>query len=303
MSKLTPVIENIARAFVWEKPKWRIQRRASMVDLLSGFYEIKYMKVHAVALGGTAIKPRIEIYAQPKAPREQIKRIVYESVSKKISCTFIDCLGFKIHQNLSVGDKVKHKNLKGFGTLGGFVNDLYSPYRLAISNNHVFAQCNLANINDDLINLNSNSVFGGLHRFAVLKTPPAVNEIDAAVGWIYKEQRLFWKPRKPLSSGTPYRGMRVYKYGAATDYTEGIIQSIHAAPAIDYQSLGMFNFRECIIIRGINGPFSKRGDSGSLVVSTSGVVVGLLFAGEIDGRYSLANNFKYVENQLGIVYT
>ena len=52
--------------------------------------------------------------------------------------------------------------------------------------------------------------------------------------------------------------------------------------------------------KGMNDSFSFPGDSGSLVVSRSGVVVGLLFAGELNGAYSLAHPFSYVEDQLGV---
>ncbi len=298
------LVENIARALVWEKGKWRISKNATMVESLIGFYEKEYLKIYGVGLGGIYKMPKLEIYAEPEIPKREIKKAVYNILQVEIPLEIIDCKGIRTYQSVKVGDKVKHQNLQGYGTLGGFVDDIASPYRLAISNNHVFANCNRANINDNLVKLQPNIVFGGLYRFVPLKKPPYVNEVDAAVGWIYEGLNLVWRPRKPRKSGNAYRGMKVYKYGARTGYTEGIIKGIFAAPQVDYgPPLEILNFRRCLRIEGLNGPFSLPGDSGSLVVSKSGVVVGLLLAGEVTGAYSFANPFTIVENQLGVIFT
>jgi hypothetical protein len=97
--------------------------------------------------------------------------------------------------------------------------------------------------------------------------------------------------------------MEVYKIGARTGYTEGIIIGF-INHTVDYKGhLGQLNFFNSLNIAGNKGiPFSQPGDSGSLVFSKkSHKVVGLLFAGDNSGTYSFANNFIEVEKQLLIV--
>lgn len=302
MALITSTVEQIARAFVWEKGQWQIEKNASVVEALANLYTKEYLRLYGIGITGTAIFPELEVYADPDLPNRELASALRRMLPD-VKMRILSCRGFIPYQSLAVGDQVAHVDLDGYGTLGGFVDDLYSPYRLVLSNNHVLANCNSANTNDDLLKLPSRHVFGGLHKFIPLRQAPDINEVDAAAGWLYEEERLLWRPRKPRKSGRAIRGMRVYKYGARTNYTEGIIVATSVAAQIDYGSLGVVNFRRCLRIEGTNGPFSLPGDSGSLVISKSGVVVGLLFAGELSGAYSLANPFVYVEDQLGVVFT
>ena len=59
--------------------------------------------------------------------------------------------------------------------------------------------------------------------------------------------------------------------------------------------------KDQIAIRGVNGPFSKPGDSGSLVVtSATKQPVALLFAGSSDSSMTFANPIGAVIAALGI---
>lgn len=304
MRSITAMVEELARTFVWKKGEGYLRKDASVIESVGDFYTEKYPKLYGIGVSRASGYPVLEIYADSEFQREILSELHRRLPHvKNVERRIIPCRGFRPYLALGVGDKVKHINLSGYGTLGGFVYDLYSTYLLAISNNHVLANSNSAQIGDDLVNLTYSHIFGTLHRFVPLRQPPVVNTVDVAVGLIYKGQRLKWTPRKPLKSGKGIIGMHVYKYGARTGYTEGVIMATNVAARIDYPNLGPLNFRKCLRIEGIDGPFSLPGDSGSLVISKSGVVVGLLFAGEKDGVYSLANPFSYVEEQLGVFFT
>ncbi len=302
MRTLTNLVEHAARGLVWHRGKSRRAKKASVVDALLGIYEEDYPSVHGIGIGGTHSDPRIEVYVPTGTPRRRVNAAVSSILGPGVQVSFVRCQGFSSYQTLSAGDGVRHEGLRGYGTLGGFVNDLFHPYVLALSNNHVLAKCNSGAIGDSLIEASSGRAFGKLHRFVALKPPPSVNEVDAAVGLIYTGIPLQWRPKKPRQSGLPRRGMRVYKLGAKTGYTEGVITAVSASVQVNYRSSGVFNFRRCLRIVGTDGPFALPGDSGSFVVSDAGTLVGLVFAGENTGAYSLASSFKYTEQQLGVVF-
>ncbi|MDS0926428.1 Nal1-like putative serine protease [Rhodobacter capsulatus] len=94
----------------------------------------------------------------------------------------------------------------------------------------------------------------------------------------------------PAISGMPVPGTRVRKYGRTTGLTSGMIvaQAASAIPvSYNVNEYGVRKnvwFNNIFVVAGDNGlPFSRPGDSGSLVVSDDGagnlVAVGLVFAG------------------------
>jgi len=286
---------------MWFFNRLRIYKNASLVEMLAG-HEEDFPRFHGL---GLSFGNGLEVYADPEMSTREVRRIINEIIPN-VEVRVIQCAGFNVYRGmLRAGDAVSHINLYasgGFGTLGGFALDMSSPYLLAISNNHVLAECNMASVGDDLVHFNSGNIFGKLHRFVPLKMPPLLNEVDAAVGWIYENYR-FGRLRLGSGAGSPVRGMRVYKLGARTGYTEGVIAATAVATVVNYGDLGFLNFRRCLRIEGLNGPFSEPGDSRSLVISMgSKKVVGLLFAGEAEGRYSLANSATLVECQMGVVF-
>lgn len=203
------------------------------------------------------------------------------------------------------GNAIQHHRLNGFGTLGGYVSDVVSDYRLAISNNHVIGLNNKAKLDDKILYRTSSGIIdlGGLYRLELLLKPPAINVVDAAVSWIREDVRLKWAWKKPSSSLTPRIGMDVYKIGARTGYTEGIITGFINHTVNYGDNLGQLNFFNSLNIQGNKGiPFSLPGDSGSLIFNKKNhKVVGLLFAGDNSGTYSFANSIKEVEKQLLII--
>jgi hypothetical protein len=111
-----------------------------------------------------------------------------------------------------------------------------------------------------------------------------------------KEPMIILRSPEPIS---PQLGVRVKKYGAVTQLTEGTIVDIDAELYVEY-SFGTFRFgRQVIIDAGKGKEFAAQGDSGSLVVdSTAQQATGLLFAAS--GRYAIACPMSEVLRRLGL---
>ena len=82
-------------------------------------------------------------------------------------------------------------------------------------------------------------------------------------------------------------GDRVFKVGRTTGLTFGTITAVGTVVgSIDY-ALGSCWFRQQVEIVGDNGTlFSDHGDSGSAILSTTGEVVALLYAGNGTQTYA-----------------
>jgi len=185
------------------------------------------------------------------------------------------------------------------GTLGARVTNGADVF--ALSNNHVFANSNRANLGDAVLQPGRvdggtapGDVLGTLHDFepitfcrpAPLGCPN--NHMDAAVAAVTSADVGQATPDDGygLPRGTPLDATllaRVQKYGRTTGHTKGAISGLFATVNVDYR-IGTARFVNQIIITGSAGEFSGPGDSGSLVVSDGSGQrdrrpVGLLFAG------------------------
>lgn len=183
------------------------------------------------------------------------------------------------------------------GTIGARVTRGSEVF--ALSNNHVFANSNRANLGDAILQpgsldggRNPNDAIGTLADFEPIKfcqgafSCPA-NYIDAAIANVTEENLANSTPDEGY--GTPRTErmmaqlrMRVQKYGRTTGLTTGRISGIFATVNVDYR-VGIGRFEDQIIVSGSSGEFSAPGDSGSLVVTEGGNddrrPVGLLFGG------------------------
>lgn len=200
----------------------------------------------------------------------------------------------------SAGGHVELVAQGGYGTIGGFAADLGDNGLLVVSNNHVLAANNLAKLGDQLFTKGAPRSFGALKRFAPLRLPPLLNDIDAAVGSVWDGQvgEVHWRRGYRL----PAIGLPVQKVGATTGHTTGTIVAVGATAMVPYEGLGNVNFRRCLRIQGDHGAFSKPGDSGSLVLDMTGAVVGIIFAGESNGAFSLANRVDALMDGLNIYF-
>lgn len=172
----------------------------------------------------------------------------------------------------------------------------------ALSNNHVYANSNLATIGDNVLQpgpfdggTNPADKIGTLADFEPIEfltgsEPEPTNTIDAAIAEIIIDvvggvdiPRVgnatpsdgYDTPKS--TPAAPEVGMTVMKYGRTTGLTHGWVDGINATVRVRYKS-GIARFVSQILIRP--GGFSKGGDSGSLVITDPGKnPVGLLFAG------------------------
>ena len=196
------------------------------------------------------------------------------------------------------------------GSIGCRVTD--GPYVYALSNNHVYADANTANIGDAVIQPGafdggepSADDIGTLHDFEpIIFSTLANNVIDAAIAVSSNYDLGNATPSDgygmPKSTTIPAAiNMSVMKYGRTTGQTKARVYAINATVNVGYDS-GTARFVNQIIISG--GGFSAGGDSGSLIVVQKGKngrkPVGLLFAG--GSGFTVANPIGPVLTRFGV---
>ncbi len=184
------------------------------------------------------------------------------------------------------------------GTIGARVTNGNGEI-FALSNNHVFANSNQADLGDAILQpgsldggQNPSDAIGTLADFEPIKFCQGsfncpVNRIDAAIAHVTEENVSNSTPDGGYGTPRTERMManlmtRVQKYGRTTGLTTGRVSGIFATVNVDYR-VGIGRFEDQIIVTGSAGEFSAPGDSGSLVVAESGAdarrPVGLLFGG------------------------
>jgi hypothetical protein len=206
------------------------------------------------------------------------------------------------------GVSVSNINLPGSGTLGCLVV-LNNGKLCILSNNHVLANENAAQIGDAIIQPGNaepvaapDQVIGTLENFIPIAATG--NLVDAAValtsfGMVSPRHVTYQMNPTVLA---PTIGLTVVKDGRTTQSTIGMITDLHANISVGYDPFPAgAEMRDQIGIRGIQDPFSKPGDSGSLIV-TAGTKqpVALLFAGSNDNSLTFGNPIQAVVSALGI---
>ena len=193
-----------------------------------------------------------------------------------------------------IGVSTGHPDITA-GTIGARVVGGGNVY--ALSNNHVYANENLAVIGDEVIQPGTfdlgalpDDYIGTLSDFEpIIFSTSASNVIDAAIS-LSSTSLLdnatpsdgYGIPKSTIA--TPFVNMKVKKYGRTTGLTSGKVYAINADVNVGYDS-GTARFVNQIIITP--GAFSAGGDSGSLIVvdgkgrnaGDRNKPVGLLFAG------------------------
>ncbi len=204
------------------------------------------------------------------------------------------------------------------GTLGCLVatsdNDL-----CILSNNHVLANVNRAPLGSAVIQPGNaegvtTGIIGHLKRFHFMNLvnsgQSAPNQVDAALAFTSFKDCL-----PQLHGDIPFVGstrvatirMPVIKQGRTTGHTEGSVIGLNAIISVAYGSktnpppFGTFTGQ--IVLAGNNGPLSRGGDSGSLIL---GLVdgefhpIGLLFSGDETQGITWANSIDLVMDALNI---
>lgn len=201
------------------------------------------------------------------------------------------------------------------GTIGARVID-GSGNVYALSNNHVYANENLATVGDNVLQpgpydggVNPTDAIGTLSAYVPIDFSGGSNRVDAAIAATSTSILLNSTP-EGAGYGTPSSStigavlnMKVMKYGRTTGLTKGSVWAINATVNVGY-STGVAKFVDQIIVSG--GTFSAGGDSGSLVVAdgkgrdkaNKGKPVGLLFAGS--SSTTVINPINEVLTSLGV---
>jgi hypothetical protein len=194
---------------------------------------------------------------------------------------------------LQIGGSIGHYAITA-GTLGAFVRvDIDDRPRL-LSNNHVLADENRGLVGDQI--LQPGQIDGGqpdadrvavLERFVEFQSN-AINEVDCALALIDDGVELLGEIDGlgiPSGVASAEEVGEVAKAGRTTGYTRGTITAIEVDRVVVDFSTGALRFDNQIEISGLDEqPFSKGGDSGSLILEPSTMrAVGLLFAGSDQG--------------------
>jgi len=223
----------------------------------------------------------------------------------------------KFTRPVPIGVSVGNEGECSSGTIGCRVTDGTNVY--ALSNNHVLARENIAPIGSEVLQpglfdsdpqcfVNLDDSIGILDDFVRIKFNfRARNEIDAAIAL---SDTLFLGNATPSDGyGTPksetvpaFVGLNVQKYGRTTYLTTGTVTATNAIVTVGYGA-GVARFVNQIIVEDESAVILP-GDSGSLLVVDGGdddcKAVGLLFAGNEEGTFAVANPIDAVLNAFGV---
>jgi len=212
-----------------------------------------------------------------------------------------------------IGVSTGHPNITA-GTIGCRVkkgvenNWIY----YALSNNHVYADENNAEIGDNVLQpgpydggQNPRDKIGTLEDYVTIYFDGSDNTVDAAIALCSTADLDNTTPSGGYGMPNSYTlapdlalGRAVQKYGRTTGLTKGSVAGINTIVNVGYDA-GVARFvGQLLIWRG--GSFSAGGDSGSLIVTDDEECnpVGLLFAGS--NRYTIANSIDDVLSEFNV---
>ncbi len=188
--------------------------------------------------------------------------------------------------------------------------------RYVLSNNHVFADVNRAQLGDQIYQQSpldggtSADTIARLTRFVPLKlTSGEANKVDGAIAAIMPGVEIDYSvanvgPVLGLTEATV--NMKICKSGRTSGYTEGMVTEVgyDAIVGMDHTDSSVravFHDQLRVEATSPYPAIGLGGDSGSLVMErTGGNAVGLYFAGPQSGVYGIANPIDEVLSQLEI---
>ena len=215
------------------------------------------------------------------------------------------------------------------GTMGCFAKDGQTGHVGVLSNNHVLANVNRVALQTPIMQPgaldNGNpgkDAVAALSRFVPIQFGGIPNAVDAAFARILPHGRqedratLYNSANvpmpaitmKPSSIAAAMPGMAVFKTGRTTRHTRGRVRAVNVNNYQVNMGIGIARFDNQILVEMANtpvAPFSRPGDSGSLIVDGTGQPVALLFAGSDTGGagnvgFTGCNPISSVLTQLGI---
>jgi hypothetical protein len=175
------------------------------------------------------------------------------------------------------------------GTAGCLVTIDSARGTFILSNNHVLADSNAANVGDHILEPGPldggqpNNPIAELSDFEKIAFGGPPNAIDAAIARLIDPTDMTPDIAKigrvvdPPVAAALYQSVR--KHGRTTRHTVGVVMDLSADIRVRYGTQ-VAEFEDQIAIVGAGGPFSDGGDSGSLIVdAVTKQPVALLFAG------------------------
>jgi hypothetical protein len=195
---------------------------------------------------------------------------------------------------VAIGTSVGHYAVTA-GTVGAFVARVGDTDRLLLSNNHVLANENRARLADPVLQPGDadgghrpDDVVGTLDRFVALD-PVGVNHVDCALARMNDDVAADPAGLRGLGDlgevGAPDDADWVVKIGRTTGLTFGTVSAFELDGLYVEYSAATLRFDAQLEVASVSDdPFSRGGDSGSLVVTRDRLrPVGLLFAGSERG--------------------
>ncbi|MPR00173.1 hypothetical protein GB931_20095 [Modestobacter sp. I12A-02628] len=220
---------------------------------------------------------------------------------------------------LRPGISIGHPDVTA-GTLGGFVRAPGRPGLLALSNDHVLAASDAAQVGDAVLQPGRADRGTPADRVGTLTafqpfSPTGASLVDAAVAALddgvqadpgdYPGGPLAPRVSDALDVDPDELVERV---GRTTGHTRGRISAVEVdGVGVQYET-AVFTFDDQVEIEGLTGGFSDGGDSGSVIWrSRDRVPVGLLFAGSstggsAGGGVTFANPLATVLSTLGVAW-
>lgn len=229
---------------------------------------------------------------------------------------------------LKLGASISPTTVGYSGTLGCFCRDTLNGAIGILSNNHVLADVNAVAIGTTIMQPGAGDggrgeedVIAALARFVPIQFGGFPNRVDAAFAKLTEHGRaedrgsLFDSSDEPapaialrpdeIAEAIP--GMTVHKTGRTTRHTRGRVRAVNVNNYLVDVGVAVARFDgQMVIETGMAPqPFSRPGDSGSLIVDEEGRPVALLFAGSASGGagnvgITGANPISYVMEQLGV---
>jgi hypothetical protein len=195
------------------------------------------------------------------------------------------------------------------GTIGAGCYDLRTvpgkPLRYYIlSNNHVLANSNNANIGDPIYQPGTfdgggpADAIGRLARYIPIKfNDGSCNYVDAAIAEVpfdTIDRDIYWNGYPTTAAVAAQVNMLVKKTGRTTHFTTGRVTAVNATVNVGYGGGNVAKFCNQIITTDM----SAGGDSGSIVLDLENRPVGLLFAGSAVA--TILNPIATVQVALGV---
>jgi hypothetical protein len=202
--------------------------------------------------------------------------------------------------------KIKRDGTCGTGSVGGFFSMPGTDARYGISNNHVVANLNNCRVGDPIRSDDPELQIGTLSHWIPLKGQNEVNYFDMGLFKLDPGIELSWMMEdssisKPAGFIEPRAQGYVYMTMEDGSCKKGKITKSYINHLMEFELCGNpFLFTKLIEIAPLEGSsFSVPGDSGSIILSSSHYIVGLLLGTNSDATRSYAVPFvegllKYV---------